>query len=269
MSELPVSPSGRRYGRNPPEPLPARKMLSRVARTLPMVVDLREWGGPIKDQGEEGSCTGHAFSSAREWIARKYQKTSPILSPQYLYAQALIAQGNFPQDAGSDGTTLCETLITKGCCEASLYPYVPGQILSPTAEQEANAALYRTGAYHGIKGSGVALSVLGDPVPWPVEIGFTVYESFEGTEIARTGIMTLPEPGERVLGGHEVVALGGYDIGQTASLRPADCPPAVLVQNSWGEGWGIGGYFWMPLAVLDFPDTDLKITHTGKPWKVA
>src|ERR1039458_2628080 len=29
-------------------------------------VDLREWGGPIKDQGEEGSCTGHAFSSARE-----------------------------------------------------------------------------------------------------------------------------------------------------------------------------------------------------------
>jgi hypothetical protein len=33
-------------------------------------VDLRVWGGPIKDQGEEGSCTGHVFLSAREWIAR-------------------------------------------------------------------------------------------------------------------------------------------------------------------------------------------------------
>jgi hypothetical protein len=41
---------------------------SRPALPVPPHVDLREWGGPIKDQGREGSCTGHAFSSAREWI---------------------------------------------------------------------------------------------------------------------------------------------------------------------------------------------------------
>jgi hypothetical protein len=34
---------------------------SRLAPSVPLHVDLREWGGPIKDQGEEGSCTGHAF----------------------------------------------------------------------------------------------------------------------------------------------------------------------------------------------------------------
>ena len=44
------------------------------SQPVPQQVDLREWSGPIKDQGEEGSCTGHAFSSAREWIARKYEK---------------------------------------------------------------------------------------------------------------------------------------------------------------------------------------------------
>ncbi len=36
---------------------------SRLAPSVPQRVDLREWGGPIKDQGQEGSCTGHAFSS--------------------------------------------------------------------------------------------------------------------------------------------------------------------------------------------------------------
>src|ERR1700730_18765745 len=51
---------------------------SRLAPAVPLHVYLREWGGPIKDQGEESSCTGHAFSSAREWIARKYEKASPI-----------------------------------------------------------------------------------------------------------------------------------------------------------------------------------------------
>ena len=43
----------------------------RAPCVVPQLIDLREFGGPIKDQGEEGSCTGHAFSSAREWIARK------------------------------------------------------------------------------------------------------------------------------------------------------------------------------------------------------
>jgi C1A family cysteine protease len=44
---------------------------ARAPFVVPQEVDLREFGGPVKDQGEEGSCTGHAFSSAREWIAWK------------------------------------------------------------------------------------------------------------------------------------------------------------------------------------------------------
>jgi hypothetical protein len=161
-----------------------------------------------------------------------------------------MAQGDFPQDDGSDGTTLCGTLISNGCCELSIYPYVSGSILTPTAAQDANAAQYTLGAYHGLTGSQVALSVLGDPTPWPVEIGFTVYASFESDE---------------VLGGHEVLMVG-YDVGATPSLRPAGCPPAALIQNSWGTDWGIDGFFWMALPVLDDSQTDLKIVHSGKPW---
>ena len=245
-------------------------MLKRALPTgFPMALDLRAFCGEIKNQGAEGSCTGHTFSETDEWINRRYLKRQPTLSAQYCYAQALLAQGNFPTDNGSDGLTLCNVLISKGCCELSAYPYIAGDILQPTPEQDANAKEYMLGAYHGVSDSMTAISCLGDPVPWPVEIGFTVYASFESNEVAQTGVMPIPATDEQVLGGHEVAGCGGYDIGDVPTLRPAGCPPAMLIQNSWGLGWGWNGsgFFWMPLPILDRPDTDIKIIHAGSPWK--
>lgn len=255
----------RKYGRKIPASLPEHRMLAKTSSSVPLVVDLREWCGPVKDQGEEGSCTAHAGTSAVELIFRRYLGRSPVFSPQYTYAKELLAQGDFPRDEGSDGTTLCNTLISDGCCEAALYPYVSGQINKPSPDQDKNAAQFKMGAYHGLTGGQVAVSVLGDKTPWPVEIGFTVYSSFESESTAQTGVMFVPDVSEQILGGHEVLAIG-YDIGLVPTLRPSDCPPAVLIQNSWGESWGIAGRFWMPLAILDRPDTDLKIVHSGHPW---
>jgi len=245
-------------------------MLRRVVPNLPPAVDLRPNAGPVKNQGDEGSCTAHAGTSAVEWIFRRYLHTEPVLSPQYVYAQELIRQGSFPEgyaadDAGSDGTTLCETLIFKGSCPEASYPYVAGRIARPTSTQEAAAKHYGMGAYHGVAGSAVAQSVLGDSTPWPVEVGFTVYASFESDAVANSGVVPLPQRGERVLGGHEVLCLG-YDVGRMPTIRPQNCPAAFLIQNSWGNGWGLGGFCWMPVAYFDAPDTDLKIVHSGHPW---
>src|SRR5258708_9624432 len=146
-------------------------------QSVPLHVDLREWGGPIKDQGEEGSCTGHAFSSAREWIARKYQKASPILSPQCLYVEELIADRSFPRDQGSMPRTGCQVLTTKGCCEASLYPYVAGKFTAPTESQAQNELKYKTGACHRIGSLPGFLSCLADPMPLPVLFAFTASSS--------------------------------------------------------------------------------------------
>ena len=75
---------------------------------------------------------------------------------------------------------------------------------------------------------------------FPFLLGFTVYESFEGSEVARTGVMPMPDlANERMLGGHAVLAVG-YD----------DSEQRFLVRNSWGDGWGQGGYFTMPYAYL-------------------
>ena len=74
---------------------------------------------------------------------------------------------------------------------------------------------------------------------FPVVFGFTVYDSFESEEVAKTGVVPMPAPGEQVLGGHAVLAVG-YD----------DATQRFLVRNSWGDGWGQGGYFTMPYTYL-------------------
>jgi C1A family cysteine protease len=51
--------------------------------------------------------------------------------------------------------------------------------------------------------------------------------------------VNLPRMGERVLGGHAVVAVG-YDI-KSRRFR---------VRNSWGTRWGVNGYFTMPFEYL-------------------
>ena len=49
----------------------------------------------------------------------------------------------------------------------------------------------------------------------------------------------MPSPNEKTVGGHAVMAVG-YD----------DSQQRFIVRNSWGNGWGMAGYFTMPYAYL-------------------
>jgi C1A family cysteine protease len=77
---------------------------------------------------------------------------------------------------------------------------------------------------------------------FPFVFGFTVYDSFESEEVAKTGDVPLPPRGETVLGGHAVLAVG-YD----------DDIQRFHVRNSWGKGWGKEGYCTMPYGYLSDP----------------
>jgi C1A family cysteine protease len=62
--------------------------------------------------------------------------------------------------------------------------------------------------------------------------------------VARAGVVPLPGPREKVLGGHAVLAVG-YD----------DAKQCFIVRNSWGTKWGDKGHCYMPYAYLT--DSDL------------
>jgi C1A family cysteine protease len=77
---------------------------------------------------------------------------------------------------------------------------------------------------------------------YPFVFGFSVYESFESPAVTRTGRMPMPGPGERMIGGHAVLAVGYDDRGQQ-----------FIAMNSWSTRWGDRGFFYMPYAYLTTP----------------
>jgi len=79
---------------------------------------------------------------------------------------------------------------------------------------------------------------------YPFVFGFTVYESFEGDAVAKSGMVPMPADSETEVGGHAVMAVGYND-----SIE------RFLVRNSWGPDWGVGGYFTIPYGYLT--DSDL------------
>jgi len=74
---------------------------------------------------------------------------------------------------------------------------------------------------------------------YPFVFGFSVYESFESPQVAKTGIAPMPASSEKQIGGHAVIAVGYNDAQQR-----------FIVRNSWGSGWGMRGYFTLPYAYL-------------------
>ena len=217
------------------------------AAPLPPIVLLNAWDGPVKDQGQQGSCTANSGASHVEWIWRRYCGQHTVLSAAFLYSEELIRQGNFPSDAGSDPLVTCEVLNSTGICEESLMPYDDKRITMPSEEQVAAAHKYKLGGYHLLNGLSDFLSCLGNPTPWTCVVAFDVPESFES--VGPSGDWN-PQPNEAIIGGHQVKA-SGYDIPRKRAL----------MQNSWGAAWGDGGYFWMPFEVLE--QATCRIIHPG------
>jgi len=78
----------------------------------------------------------------------------------------------------------------------------------------------------------------------PYIVGFTLFESFESDEVAKTGMVPMPEPDEREIGGHCVLGFG-YDETHDEYL------------NSWSSDWGDCGYFKVPRAYVEQYASDM------------
>lgn len=267
--ELVLSSAGRRYGalRSVPDArdFEISSFPNLVNATEP-IVSLRSFCGPIRDQGQKGSCTGHAGYAMRMLLANKYQGNANkiIFSPEEIYDQARVLDGTISQgDTGSTGRTIVRVLNLFGACPESFDPYIDQNIgVAPSSEILAAAAPYKAGAYHRLIDVNDMRSCIASGYGFIV--GFSVYDSFESDKTAATGLMPVPKSNEGQLGGHEVFFMG-YD--DTVQCPNASFKGAFEVQNSWNTGWGRGGFFYFPYqCVTNGILMDAFIQHLGSAW---
>ena len=212
---------------------------------LPASCNLQSNCPPVYDQTTLESCTANA--SGAGWDFENFQQDGAFLTPSRLkiYYDARAKEGTIGQDAGAQLRDVLAVLCMPmgGVCPETMWPYIVSKFT-----QQPPAACYACGkTNYVLQAQSVAqdlatIKTVLAITRRPVIFGFTVYSSFESQAVAKSGIVPLPKRGEQILGGHAVLAVG-YD----------DARQMVLVRNSWGIGWGLGGYFWLPYAYITNP----------------
>ncbi len=204
--------------------------------TLPDLVDLRPMMPPVYDQKNLGSCTANSIAAMIQYDEIKEGKPSPLVpSRLFIYYNERDMEGTIGEDSGAQIRDGIKTLNTLGFCNEDLWPYVENKFTDkPSQECYDFAKKEIITQYARIPQTALALKArlaLG----FPIAFGFTVFDSFESEEVARTGVVPMPQKDEGVCGGHAVL-MCGYDSKKQL----------FLVRNSWSENWGVGGYFWLP-----------------------
>jgi C1A family cysteine protease len=214
---------------------------SRIARALPPKVDLRHGFTPCYNQGALGSCTANAIAGALEFLEQKEGEAPPVMpSRLFIYYNERALEGTVDSDSGAQIRDGIKTVVKRGFCSEDLWPYDIKRFAARPPDSCYRAALKeQVSEYLRLDHESATPLLTCLASGFPFVFGFSVYESFESPNVASTGVVQMPKLGERVLGGHAVVACG-YDLKASR----------FTVRNSWGGRWGVGGYFTMPFAYL-------------------
>jgi len=186
----------------------------------------------IQNQASCGSCWAFGATEAlatRICIAYK-QNGVTTLSPQYLVScdtTSYGCQGGYPDLAWS-------YMKSTGVPTAACVPYTsgtagangvcPGKCANGTQLQMSKATTVST--YSGPASIQAAIMANG-----PIEVAFTVYQDFMSYT---SGVYTHVSGG--VVGGHAVM-MTGWGVSGTQNYW--------ICANSWTNGWGQKGYFWI------------------------
>lgn len=212
---------------------------------LPSSVDLRtvKKMPPIYDQGPLGSCTANGIGAAIEFDIINQNLPDFMPSRLFIYYNERALEGTTTEDAGASISDGISVVHSEGVCPESEWPYDITQFATkPTPQCYADglktvSTQFQPVAYEIIP-SVVKMCITDG---FPVVFGFVVYESFESATVEQTGMVPMPQPNEQIVGGHCMLIVGYDDDINGGSF---------LCRNSWGTGWGLQGYCWIPYKYL-------------------
>jgi C1A family cysteine protease len=207
---------------------------------LPSSVDLRDQCPPIYDQGALGACSSHAIGAAYQFGLMKQGKPVFMPSRLFLYYNERFIENTVNYDSGAQMKDGLKSLNKDGICDENLWKYKICKFKKKPPQKAYDAAKLNTiELYEKIPDGNLFLMKQCLAKGIPFVFGFTVYESFEGEEIAKTGLMPEWNPNESIMGGHAVMSVG-YDTEKQV----------MIVRNSWGSNWADNGYFYMPFSYI-------------------
>lgn len=227
-------------------------VLKPAKKSLPPSVNLKEWCSSIENQDTLGSCTAHASIGLIEYFERKAFGKHIDASRLFLY-KVTRNMLHWTGDTGAFLRTTMGALRLFGVPPEEYWPYsIVDFDKEPSAFCYAFAQNYQAISFYRLDPPGTPKDALLKQIKTdlagglPSMFGFTVYSSIAQTET--TGKIPYPTPGEKILGGHAVAAVG-YDDNmkiKNTNLGGVETNGALLIRNSWGTTWGDSGYGWLP-----------------------
>lgn len=211
----------------------------KAKKVLPPMVDLSSLCRPVYNQGSIGSCTAQSVAALYQFLLNKQGTPDPLLSRMFLYYVTREEEGTHTVDRGATLRSTLKSINTFGICTEPTWDYSADKLFTvPVSEAYLEAEKFQTINYkridQNLQDMQACLSA-----GYPFVFGFAVYDKFMSDYVKLTGIGSLPQPGDVMTGGHAVMAVGYNDNSQT-----------FLIRNSWGDKWGMSGYFTLPYNYL-------------------
>lgn len=211
-------------------------------QTLPSV-DLRPKCPKVLNQGELGSCTACAATAMVQFVrgVEKHPNWQP--SPLFTYYSTRLIEGSVDRDNGASLRNTIASTVRYGVTPELFWKYnISNFKVNPPQGVWSEALNHQTIQYLRIDNT--KESEICDCLTkgYPFVFGVAVYESFVSRLVARTGVVPHPNTRkEQFLGGHALLAVGYEQIGKVKHL---------IVQNSWGTGWGQRGFCKIPFTYI-------------------
>ena len=184
---------------------------------------------PVRDQGRRPSCLVFASSAAHELKVAQTEH----LSVEYLYYHAVARTPGSNPAGGTSIAAVGAALSSEGQPVEDVWPYTLVQT-TPWIPPTGVEPTLKVSLKQNKLGFEEIVAILNGNCP--VVLGLVITDAFFRPDDAGRVIFRTQDA-ERC--GHAVLAVG-YRVSEAGGQE------ALLIRNSWGDGWGIGGYAWLP-----------------------